>query len=194
MKLGKITKTLLATSLASLMSMSAMADKYVIDTKGAHASIQFKIQHLGYSWLTGRFNDFKGEFTFDEKNLAASQVNVVIDTKSVDSNHAERDKHLRGNDFLDVSTYPKAIFQSTSVVPGADGSFQLVGDLTLHGVTKSVTIDANHIGGGNDPWGGFRNGFEGSTTIKLKDFGIDYNLGPASETVELELHVEGIRQ
>ncbi|GLQ32583.1 YceI family protein [Litoribrevibacter albus] len=194
MKLGKITKTLLAASLASLMSMSAMADKYVIDTKGAHASIQFRIKHLGYSWLTGRFNDFKGEFTFDEKNLAASQVNVVIDTKSVDSNHAERDKHLRGNDFLDVSTYPKAIFQSKSVVTGDNGTFQLVGDLTLHGVTKSVTIDAEHIGGGNDPWGGFRNGFAGSTTIKLKDFGIDYNLGPASETVELELHVEGIRQ
>jgi len=194
MKLGKITKTLLAASLASLMSMSALADKYVIDTKGAHASIQFKIKHLGYSWLTGRFNDFKGEFTFDENNLAASQVNVVIETKSVDSNHAERDKHLRGNDFLEVSTYPKAIFQSTSVVPSADGSFQLVGDLTLHGVTKSVTIDAEHIGGGNDPWGGYRNGFSGTTTIKLKDFGIDYNLGPASETVELNLHVEGIRQ
>lgn len=194
MKLGKITKTLLAASLASLMSMSALADKYVIDTTGAHASIQFRIKHLGYSWLTGRFNDFKGEFTFDEKNLAASQVNVVIDTKSVDSNHAERDKHLRGNDFLDVSTYPKAIFQSKSVVPGDNGTFQLVGDLTLHGVTKSVTIDAEHIGGGNDPWGGFRNGFAGTTTIKLKDFGIDYNLGPASETVELELHVEGIRQ
>lgn len=195
MKIAKIAKTLLAASLASLMSMTALADKYVIDTKGAHASVQFKVKHLGYSWLTGRFNDFKGEFVYDENNLAASQVNVVIDTKSVDSNHAERDKHLRSNDFLDVSTYPKAIFQSKSVIPGKNGTFQLVGDLTLHGVTKSVTIDAKHVGGGNDPWGGYRNGFEGTTTIKMRDFGIDTDnkLGPVSNEIELELHVEGIR-
>ena len=194
MKLGKITRTLLAASLASLMSMTALADKYVIDTEGAHAAIQFKIKHLGYSWLVGRFNTFKGEFVYDADNLAASQVNVVIDTKSIDSNHAERDKHLRGSDFLEVSTYPKATFESKKVIPGADGKFQIVGDLTLHGVTKSVTIDASHIAGGNDPWGGYREGFEGTTTIALKDFGIDFNLGPASETVELSLYVEGIKK
>lgn len=194
MKLGKITRTLLAASLASLMSMTAMADKYVIDTEGAHAAIQFKIKHLGYSWLVGRFNTFKGEFVYDADNLAASQVNVVIDTKSIDSNHAERDKHLRGSDFLEVSTYPKATFESKKVIPGADGKFQIVGDLTLHGVTKSVTIDASHIAGGNDPWGGYREGFEGTTTIALKDFGINFNLGPASETVELSLYVEGIKK
>lgn len=194
MKLGKITRTLLAASLASLMSMTALADKYVIDTEGAHAAIQFKIKHLGYSWLVGRFNTFKGEFVYDADNLAASQVNVVIDTKSIDSNHAERDKHLRGSDFLEVSTYPKATFESKKVIPGADGKFQIVGDLTLHGVTKSVTIDASHIAGGNDPWGGHREGFEGTTTIALKDFGINFNLGPASETVELSLYVEGIKK
>lgn len=194
MKLGKITRTLLAASLASLISMTALADKYVIDTEGAHAAIQFKIKHLGYSWLVGRFNTFKGEFVYDADNLAASQVNVVIDTKSIDSNHAERDKHLRGSDFLEVSTYPKATFESKKVIPGADGKFQIVGDLTLHGVTKSVTIDASHIAGGNDPWGGYREGFEGTTTIALKDFGINFNLGPASETVELSLYVEGIKK
>ena len=194
MKLGKITRTLLAASLASLMSMTALADKYVIDTEGAHAAIQFKIKHLGYSWLVGRFNTFKGEFVYDADNLAASQVNVVIDTKSIDSNHAERDKHLRGSDFLEVSTYPKATFESKKVIPGADGKFQIVGDLSLHGVTKSVTIDASHIAGGNDPWGGYREGFEGTTTIALKDFGINFNLGPASETVELSLYVEGIKK
>jgi len=80
------------------------------------------------------------------------------------------------------------------VIPGADGKFQIVGDLTLHGVTKSVTIDASHIAGGNDPWGGYREGFEGTTTIALKDFGINFNLGPASETVELSLYVEGIKK
>ena len=149
---------------------------------------------MGYSWLVGRFNDFKGEFTYDEKNLAASQVNVVINTKSIDSNHAERDKHLRGNDFLEVDEFPKAIFQSTKVIPGTDGKFQIVGDLTLHGVTKEITIEAEHIGGGNDPWGGYRNGFEGTAKLTLSDFNMNFNLGPASKDVELYLQAEGIRQ
>lgn len=187
-------RTFAAASLAALMSVSAWADKYTIDTEGAHASVEFKIKHLGYSWLVGRFNDFKGEFTYDENNLAASQVNVVIETKSIDSNHAERDKHLRGNDFLEVDEFPKAIFQSTKVIPGTDGKFQIVGDLTLHGVKKEITIDAHHIGGGNDPWGGFRNGFEGTAKITLSDFNMNFNLGPASKDVELYLQAEGIRQ
>jgi polyisoprenoid-binding protein YceI len=194
MKLGKFSKVVAASALAGLMSVSAWADKYVIDTEGAHAAVQFRIKHLGYSWLVGRFNDFKGEFTYDADNLSASQVNVVIDTKSIDSNHAERDKHLRGNDFLEVDTFPKATFESKKVVPGADGKFQIVGDLTLHGVTKSVTIDASYIASGNDPWGGYRAGFEGTTKLTLSDFDMNFNLGPASKDVELYLYVEGIKK
>lgn len=196
MKLGKLSKALLTASLASVLSMNVMADKYTIDTKGAHASIQFKVKHLGFSWLTGRFNTFKGEFTYDKSALNLSQVNVVIDTKSIDSNHAERDKHLRHSDFLDVSEYPKAIFKSQQVIPREHGTFDIVGDLTLHGVTKPVVINARHIGGGNDPWGNYREGFEGNTTIKMRDFGIDTDnkLGPASNEIELTLNVEGIRQ
>ncbi len=185
---------LLAASLLSVSSLSLQAADYVIDTKGAHAFIQFKISHLGYSWLLGRFNQFSGDFSYDEKNPSAAKVNVEIDVASIDSNHAERDKHLRGEDFLDVKQHPKASFVSTSFKDLGEGKAELMGDLTLHGVTKPITIDVTHVGHGEDPWGGYRRGFQGQTRFALADFGIDYNLGPASEEVELYLSVEGIRK
>ncbi|HEY7885667.1 MAG TPA: YceI family protein [Cellvibrionaceae bacterium] len=197
------TKHLLRSTLAgavlagaSFASLPTLAADYVIDTEGAHAFINFKIQHLGYSWLTGRFNDFDGTFSYDSDNVADSKITVNIRTNSVDSNHAERDKHLRGSDFLDVSKNPTAKFVSTGIKDIDDGGdeFDIVGDFTLNGVTKSITIEVEKVGEGSDPWGGYRVGFEGETELRLKDFGIDYNLGPASEVVKLELHVEGIRQ
>lgn len=192
MMFNKMTAVALATTL--LLSTQALADKYIIDTKGAHAFIQFRIQHLGFSWLTGRFNTFSGSFEYDEKNSANASVVVEIDTASVDSNHAERDKHLRDDDFLDVEKYPTAKFVSTSFEEMGDGTAVLEGNLTLHGVTKPVTIDVEHVGHGEDPWGGYRRGFEGRTRIALADFGINYNLGPKSKELELMLSVEGVRQ
>lgn len=173
---------------------AANAEDYVIDTKGSHAFIQFKIPHLGYSWVLGRFNRFEGTFSYDEKAPAASKVSVRIDTASVDSNHAERDKHLRGKDFFEVNKYPEATFASTAFVPKGDGYATLKGNLTLHGVTRPVEIEVKHIGAGKDPWGGFRRGFEGRTKLALSDYNINFNLGPASKEVELFLTVEGIRQ
>lgn len=189
-------KTLIAAAFLALATLPghALAEKYVIDTKGAHAFILFRIQHLGYSWLSGRFNTFSGHFTYDEKNPSASMIVVDIDPASIDSNHAERDKHLRNEDFLDVEKYPKAGFKSTSFKEVGNGKAVLKGDLTLHGVTKPVTIDVQHIGHGPDPWGGYRRGFEGTTKISLADYGITYDLGPKSREVELTLSVEGIRQ
>ncbi|MEX0386525.1 YceI family protein [Spiribacter sp. 221] len=172
----------------------AVAADYVIDTDGAHASIQFRISHLGYSWLKGRFNDFSGEFQYDAANPGDSEIAVNIDTASIDSNHAERDKHLRSADFLDVQQYPEASFVSTDYIPNGDGTATLEGELTLHGVTRPISIDVEKIGEGEDPWGGYRVGFSGETEFALADYGIDYNLGPASETVYLELEVEGIQQ
>lgn len=170
------------------------AAEYTIDKKGAHAFIQFRIKHLGYSWLFGRFNDFSGQFSYDEKNPAAAKVMVDIKPASVDSNHAERDKHLRGEDFLYVDKYPTARFVSTGFKELGDGKASLKGDLTLRGVTKPVEIDVQHIGHGDDPWGGYRRGFLGTTEIALADFGIPFDLGPASKSVQLELSIEGIRQ
>lgn len=183
----------LALGSALFTAGQAMAADYKIDKEGQHAFIEFRIKHLGYSWLYGRFNDFDGSFTFDEKNPSADKVKVTINTNSVDTNHAERDKHLRSGDFLNVSKNPTATFESTEVKANGD-SADITGNLTLNGVTKPVTIKAKLIGQGDDPWGGYRAGFEGSATLKLKDFGIKMDLGPASQEVELLLSVEGIRQ
>lgn len=178
---------------AALLGATAQAAEYKIDTQGSHAFIQFRIKHLGYSWLYGRFDDFDGSFVYDEKAPEKSSVQVNIDTTSLNSNHAERDKHLRSADFLDVADYPSATFKSTSFEPLGDGKAKLTGELTLRGVTKPITIDVTNIGGGKDPWGGYRQGFSGTTEFALKDFGIDFDLGPASQKVEMILDVEGVK-
>jgi polyisoprenoid-binding protein YceI len=186
-----------AFSLA-LTAGAAQADthggEYVFDSEGRHQFILFKISHLGYSWLYGRFNEFEGSFSFDADNPESSEVSVTVQTDSVDTNHAERDKHIRGEDFLDVEEYPKATFESTRVEVTGDETAKVYGNLTLHGVTREVTLDMEQIGYGDDPWGGYRMGFAGSTEIALDDFNIDYDLGPAAETLELILSVEGVRQ
>lgn len=195
-------RSLTALSLAAAIAIptltpglvQAAPERYVIDTEGAHAFIQFRIKHLGYSWLYGRFNEFSGTFTYDPDDHSNSQIQVSIKTASLDSNHAERDKHLRGSDFLDVGKFPTATFKSTSYKETGFNKGVLEGELTLKGVTKPIKIDVERIGNGPDPWGGYRRGFEGRTEFAIKDFGIDYNLGPASRTVEMMLTVEGIRQ
>lgn len=190
-----MTKLAITSLLTGAMFMPVVnAADYVIDNKGAHASINFKIKHLGYSWLTGRFDKFGGKFSYDPANVSASKIEVNIDTSSINSNHAERDKHLKSDDFLDVSAFSNAKFVSTSVTKKTDGELAVTGVLTLHGVSKTITIDAQTVGEGKDPWGGYRAGFSGTTTIALSDFAIKMNLGPASSHVQLELHIEGVKQ
>ncbi|MBT1443493.1 YceI family protein [Shewanella sp. JM162201] len=188
-------KTLLAALGASmLLGAPAFAADYVIDNKGAHASIHFKVNHLGYSFVVGRFNEFAGEFAFDAKAPEAAKVKVLVDTRSLDSNHAERDKHLKSADFINADKFPEAVFESTKISAAADGKLKVEGNFTLNGVTKPLTIDAVMVGEGSDPWGGYRAGFTGSTQFALKDYGINYDLGPASTHVELQLVIEGIRK
>lgn len=188
-------KTILAASLGMLLTAPlAQANDYVIDTEGAHAFIQFKINHLGYSWLLGRFNTFEGTFSYDENSPEDASVNVVIDTRSIDSNHAERDRHLRSDDFLNVSRYPQATFSSTGFEPDGQGGGVLSGEFTLHGVTQEIEFPITQVGAGQDPWGGQRRGFEGTYTFRLADYGIDYDLGPESEEIEIYLSIEGIQQ
>lgn len=182
------------TAMLAVPALAQAAEKYVIDSDKQHAFIEFRIQHLGISWLYGRFNDFQGTFTYDEDEPSKNTVNVTIDPASVDTAHAERDKHLRGEDFLHVDEYPQARFVGKNWQPADEGKAKLTGDLTLHGVTREVTIDVEQVGAGPDPWGGFRRGFLGKAELTLADFGIDYDLGPASRTMELTLSVEGIRQ
>lgn len=187
-------------SLVFMLSLGAAsaqaAEHYVIDTKGMHAFITFKIKHLGFSWLEGRFNRFSGNFDYDEANPANNRVKVTIDVASIDSNHAERDKHLRSERFFDVKKFPKATFVSTGWEDHGNGKATLKGKFTLRGVTKEISIDVSQVGAGKDPWGGYRRGFVGTTTLHLSDYKMKegHILGPVAENIQIWLSIEGVRQ
>lgn len=172
----------------------AFSAEYEIDTNGAHASINFKIPHLGYSILVGRFDKFSGSFSYDDKKPESSKINVAIDMTSINSNHSERDGHLQADSLLNTKEFPEATFVSDKF-ESADGKMGVMhGKLSLRGVTKDVAIQFMKVGEGKDPWGGYRVGFAGSTTLTLKDFGVPRDLGASSQEVELELYIEGVRQ
>jgi len=194
MKLKQLFAALLISIAFALPAQAS--ENYAIDMKGHHAFIQFKIKHLGYSWLLGEFRTFDGSFIYDEAHPEKNSVNVTIDTASIDTTHAERNKHLRSADFFDVEMFPTATFTSTSYKPIGKDSGVLHGKLTLHGVNKDIAINIGQVGTGPDPWGGYRRGFEGHTTLHLSDYKMKKAsmLGPVSENVELFLSIEGVRQ
>ena len=186
MRINTILSSLLLVG--AMTSTPVMAANYNIDIPGQHAFINFKASHLGYSFIVGGFNKFEGKFNHDASNPGASKVNVTIDANSIDTNHAERDKHLRSEDFLDTSKFPTITFESTSYAAGSGGD-KLKGNLTMHGVTKAIEIDVKHIGEGKDPWGGYRSGFVGNIMLNAADFGLPDWVG----TLDIELNIEGTR-
>ncbi|MEQ7919981.1 YceI family protein [Xanthomonas sp. WHRI 1810A] len=194
----KKTLAALALGTALLSAGQAMAADYTIDKEGQHAFINFKISHLGYSFIYGSFKDWTGTFSFDAAKPEDSKINIDVKTASVFTNHAERDKHISSKDFLDVASFPDAKFVSTSVKTtgkNADGKVtaDVTGDLTMHGVTKPVVVKTTFLGEGKDPWGGYRAGFEGTTSIKRSDFGKMMDLGPQSDTLDLIISFEGVK-
>lgn len=194
----KKTLAALALGTALLSAGQAMAADYTIDKEGQHAFVNFKISHLGYSFIYGTFKDWTGTFSFDAAKPEDSKISIDLKTASVFTNHAERDKHISSKDFLDVATYPDAKFVSTAVKTtgkNADGKVtaDVTGDLTFHGVTKPVVVKTVFLGEGKDPWGGYRAGFEGTTSIKRSDFGKMMDLGPQSDTLDLDISFEGVK-
>ncbi len=190
-----LTKSLMSATLLASIALpmgSALADSYTIDP--AHSFIQFKTKHLGYSWLPGQFNKFDGKMTYSADKPASEQKIIInIDTSSIDTNWADRDKHLRSADFLNVEKFPTATFESTAFDGDAAGG-TVTGNLTLHGVTREISFPVTLIAEGEDPWGGYRVGFEGSYTLARKDFNLDQtNLGPAAENIELSLLIEATK-
>lgn len=170
--------------LFSLGSQAFAASNYKIDP--THTFVEFRINHLGFSWMIGTFDSVAGDFAYDPAAGVDPAISVTIETASIDTSHAERDKHLRSPDFLDVETFPTATFVSTGFKDGV-----MSGDLTLHGVTKAVDIPVKLIGEGPGRKGGYNAGFEGELMIDRRDYGMDKNLGPASWNVNLFFSIEG---
>lgn len=182
------------TLLLMFTFFNAWADDYVIDTKGSHAFVQFKISHLGYSWLYGRFDEFSGQFSYDDQQPEKSSIKMTVQTNSVNTNHTARDKHLRSDDFLDVANHPTATFESTAFTPTTDGHGLMKGNLNINGVTQLVELDVNFIGAGKDPWGGERRGYEASTELNLENFKIKKSVNGAYQKLFLTVSVEGIKK
>ena len=166
----------------------------------AHSHVSFSVRHMMISKVRGRFENFSGTINFNEDNPAASTVNVEIDTASINTREEQRDGHLRSPDFLNVENHPKLTFKSTRVVQTSSNSGQLIGDLTIRGVTQEVTLDVEYAGQAKSPWGTTSAGFSGTTTINRKDWGLEWN--QALETggvlvgdkIQIEIELELVKQ
>ncbi len=162
-----------------------------------HSEMAFQVRHL-VTKVRGHFNEFSGTIQFDEAQPEQSSVELLITTASVDTKNGDRDKHLRSDDFFAAETHPQITFHSTRIVRKSDELFDVTGDLTMRGVTKSITLPVTYLGKAKDPWGGERAGFETALTINRKDYGISFNatldnggllLG---EDVKITINVEAV--
>jgi polyisoprenoid-binding protein YceI len=166
----------------------------------AHSVVELAVKHMMFSTVKGRFRSVAGTVVLNEADLAASSVSAEIEAASIDTGEPTRDNHLRSADFLDVETFPSIAFVSTEVVPRGRGRFVVVGDLTIHGVTREVSLEAELVGTGTDPWGGQRAGFAASTTINRRDFGLTWNQALetggvlVSDQVKISLEIQATAQ
>ena len=165
-------KLFAAAALSLLAALPMQAETFAIDA--SHSEVGFQVRHL-VSQTRGRFNEFAGTVNLDPKNLASSSVDFTIKAASIDTNVADRDKHLRGADFFDVEKYPEITFKSKAIKAAGNDTYNVMGTLTMHGVSKDITLPVTYLGQAKDPWGNTRAGFEAATTLNRKDFGIVWN-------------------
>lgn len=198
MKLTRLLAVRCAASLLCLLLLGAAAkcgaaDTYQVDP--AHSFVMFRVKHMGIGYAYGRFDDLSGAFMFDSSNPSGLTFDLQVKADSVDSGNAKRDQHLKGPDFFNVKEYPTISFKSTSVRRAGEKSFDVSGDLTLHGVTRPVTVRLDWVGSGKDPWGGYRTGFDGSFIIRRSDFGMKFGLdGGLSDEVQITVAFEGVKK
>jgi len=168
----------------------------------AHSQVEFVVKHMMITKVRGRFATVTGTLQLNEENPSGSVVEVDIDAASIDTRQEDRDTHLRSGEFLDVENHPELSFRSKRVegLELEDGSaFQVVGDLTIRGTTKEVTLDATYEGSGVDPWGGDRLAFSATTEIDRRDFGLEWNQKLETggvlvgHDVKIQLEVQAVR-
>lgn len=167
------------------------AGVYTIDA--AHSKVSFEVSHLVIATVEGQFNQYEGKITIDG-DFTKSSIEATIETASIDTANEDRDKHLRADDFFDAKKHPQISFRSTSI-QGTPQDFEVIGDLTMKGVTKSVTLKGRYNGTVKDPWGNTKAGFRASTTVDRRDFGLTWSkmieAGPVvGDQVSIELRVE----
>jgi polyisoprenoid-binding protein YceI len=171
---------------------AAASETYEVDP--VHSSAIFRIKHLGIAYVYGRFNDLSGTLKIDDERPASSVVEIFAKTKNVDTYNSERDNHLRSQDFFDAKKFPVISFKSKAFTKVSKDEYEVTGDLSIHGVTRPLTVKVQRTGSGEDPWGGFRIGFETTFMIKRSDFGMNFMMGGVGDEVRIILSIEGIRK
>ena len=168
----------------------------------AHSEAQFTVRHMMFAKVRGHFAKVSGTIELDQADLTRSSVDVTIDAASIDTREAQRDAHLRSADFLDADRFPTIVFRSRRIEGAklAEGeSFRVIGDLTIHGVTREVALDAAYEGRGRDPWGGERVSFSATTKIDRREFGLTWNAALeaggvlVSNDIRIQLEVQAVR-
>jgi polyisoprenoid-binding protein YceI len=182
---------------ASVPALTELTGTYTLDP--AHTRIGFVARHAMVTKVRGSFDEFAGTAVLDGANPANSRVEVTIEAASIDTRNAQRDEHLRSNDFLAMQEYPKITFASTGVRQAGETTFEVTGDLTIKGVTNEITIPFEFEGSAKDPFGNQRVGFEGSVTINRRDYGVTWNAALegggvlVSDKVTLEFEISAIK-
>lgn len=188
-------KTMVLTVAVLAVATGAYATTYEIDP--SHSSVSFKVAHLVVSKVSGKFQKFAGSVDYEKDKPKAWSAQAQIEAASVDTSLPDRDKHLRSADFLDAEKFPTIAFKSVRTEV-KKGKTTLVGDLTLHGITKRIALDLAVSGTVKDPWGGERLGAVGTTKISRKDYGLTWNKAleaggvAVGDEVEITLEVEGV--
>lgn len=184
--------------MATQSDYTKLTGNYTLDP--SHTLIGFVARHAMVTKVRGSFNEFSGSVRVDGANPSNSSVELEVQVASIDTRNEDRDGHLRSNDFLKIDEFPTLTFRSTGVTPTGDDTFDVTGDLTIRGVTKSVTVPFTYEGEALDPFGNTRIGFEGATVINRKDFGITWNAALETggvlvgEKVTLELEISAIKE
>jgi polyisoprenoid-binding protein YceI len=185
-------------STTATTTLPQLTGTYALDP--THTRIGFVARHAMVTKVRGTFNDFRGTIRIDGENPSSSSAEVTIEARSIDTRNEDRDGHLRSNDFFDMEHHPQISFVTTAIEQLDDTRYEVTGELTIKGTTRSVTLDVEYHGTATDPFGNERIGFEGSTTVNRKDFGVSWNAALDSggvmvgEKVTLELEVSAIRE
>jgi polyisoprenoid-binding protein YceI len=181
-----------ASALTALLlpAVAFAADDYKVDT--SHSAVLFKALHFGAGYTWGRFNDFEGTFEVDEQGNPTA-IDITVKAESVDTNNEKRDKHLRSPDFLNAGEFQTVTFKATEIKATDADTWAATGELTLHGMTRPITVEITKAGEGKDPWGGYRYGFETEFKVKRSDFGF-YNEDGIGDEIAMTIAIEGTKK
>ena len=182
----------LAPVLLAVATPVRAADTFTVDP--VHSSVLFRVKHLGVGYIYGRFNQYSGTFAFDDKNPADCKLEMEVKIESIDSANTDRDKHLKGPDFFNAKEFPTMSFKATRMKASDEKNYEVTGDLTIHGVTKQVTVKLERVGTGKDPRSGKpRTGWETVFTINRSDFGVKGFLPAIGDEVRIIVAIEGVQ-